>query len=363
MRRPVMTIHAIHRAMFAGFELLFRGRHVARDVFDGLALVIGVIDNRDDLPLIVDRDVADTRTFIEVPSMNSHRPLPSVAANLEQHRGRLRSVLLVVLVCGFHHELVAGETLRPMALLAGFPGRTEILHRSVNGPRVSVKNNRENLAHAGELGAHEPSRAWTDVAFHTVDAGVRGILIGGKLRNHDRVTGLAAELCGVHIFHAAVRSRSKDEDVHKRCRSDDEDAMTYHRLAKIDRRINVRKPAPGLELMVSQQNADGDEQQTKDENSRQNQEKQNPYVRMGRSWKQEIIKPEGDERNCSAGRKRGANESDQVLSQIVKKPNPARKRFAKSHRVRCPPFFSFGKRKSLLTAPTSSAGSPVLASK
>src|SRR5215469_1982956 len=192
MRRPVMTIHAIHRAMFAGFELLFRRLHVARDVFDGLALVIGVIDNRDGLPLIVDRDVPDARTFIEVPAMNSHRPLPSVAANLEQHRGRLRSVLLVVLVSGFHDELVAGETLRPMALLASLPGRTEILHGSVNGPGVSVENDRENLAHAGELGAHEPSRTWTDVAFHAVDAVVEGILIGGKLRNHDRATGLSA---------------------------------------------------------------------------------------------------------------------------------------------------------------------------
>src|SRR6516225_8390092 len=122
--------------------------------------------------------------------------------------------------------------------------------------------------------------------------------------------------------------------------------MTDHRLAKIDRRVNVQKLALGLELTASQPNPDRNEQQAKDENSRQNQEKQNPYVRMGRSWKQEIIKPEGDQRNRAAGSKRGPNETDGVMPQIVKGPNPAPNRFARRHLVSCPPFSSFGKRKS-----------------
>src|SRR5215831_9231979 len=108
--------------------------------------------------------------------------------------------------------------------------------------------------------------------------------------------------------------------------------------------------------MPSRQNADWDEQQTKDEYSRQNQEKQNPYVRMGRCGEQKIIKPEGDEGDCAAGRKRGASEADGILSQIVKKPNPAPRRFTKSHLFRCPPFCSFGRRKSPLNGASPSVG-------
>lgn len=43
VRGTIMTIHAIHRAMFAGIELLFPSLKVAREVFDSLALVVGVI--------------------------------------------------------------------------------------------------------------------------------------------------------------------------------------------------------------------------------------------------------------------------------------------------------------------------------
>lgn len=61
----------------------------------------------------------------------------------------------------------------------------------------------------------------------------------------------------------------------------------------------------------------------------------------------EVIKPEGDQCNRAAGRKRGANETDGVLSQIVKEPNPAPNRFARCHLVSRPPFSSFAKSASL----------------
>lgn len=141
-----------------------------------------------------------------------------------------------------------------------------------------MKGHGKDLSDAGELGAHEPACARTDVTFHAVDARVWGCLIGGKLRGYHRVTGLPAELGGIHVFLTAVRSSCKDEDVQKGCRSNDEGRTADHRLAKIDRRINVQNLALRLGLTASQPNADRNEQQAKDENSRQNQEKEEGWA-------------------------------------------------------------------------------------
>ena len=49
-------------------------------------------------------------------------PLPRAAADLQHEHGGGRRVGLVVRVLGAHHELVAVELLRPVALLAGLAG-------------------------------------------------------------------------------------------------------------------------------------------------------------------------------------------------------------------------------------------------
>ena len=211
-----------------------------------------------------------------------------------------------------------------------------------------MKGNRENLPHARELRTYEPSWSRTDVAFHAVDARVRGVLIGGKLRCHDRVAGLPAELRGIHVLDAAVRSGSEDEDVYKGCGPDDKNSVTDHGLAKIGRRINVQELSLGFELVAAHQNSDGNNQQTEGENSRQNQKEQNANIRMGRSWEQKIIKPEGHEGNRAAGGEHGADETDGILSKKVQEPHPAPDRFANGHIEVCSPYSSSGKKSILL---------------
>src|SRR5207248_10269938 len=96
-----------------------------------------------------------------------------------------------------------------------------------------MKGNRENLPHARELRTYEPSWSRTDVAFHAVDARGRGVLIGGKLRCHDRVAGLPAELRGIHVLDAEVGSGSEEEEVRKGCGPGDKQSVTDHGLGNI----------------------------------------------------------------------------------------------------------------------------------
>ena len=67
-----------------------------------------------------------------------------------------------------------------------------------------MEGHRKDLAHAGELAAHEPGSAGTDVAFDALHARVRRFLVGGVLRLHHGVAGLAAERHRIHVIDGAV---------------------------------------------------------------------------------------------------------------------------------------------------------------
>ena len=89
---------------------------------------------------------------------------------------------------------VADELLGPVALLAGFLGRTQVLDRRGHRARIFVERGRVELVGAGNLGFDEPVGARADVAFHARHPGVGAVLVGDQFRFHHRVAGLAAEL-------------------------------------------------------------------------------------------------------------------------------------------------------------------------
>jgi hypothetical protein len=134
------------------------------------------------------------------------------------------------------------------------------------------------------------------------------------------VAGLPAELRSIHIFHAAVRSCSKDEDVQKGRGTNDKKSVPDHGFTEINGRVNVPQFSPGFERATPEQNAHGNQQQAQDENPGQNQKEQNADIWMRWSGQQKVIKPKGDQGNRASGSEYGANEADRILSEKVEEP-------------------------------------------
>ena len=68
-----MAVNAIHNPLLPHFEVLFADFAVRGDIFPGFILIVGVIDDRNDLPAFVRRDIANLRSVVDVLSMNAHR--------------------------------------------------------------------------------------------------------------------------------------------------------------------------------------------------------------------------------------------------------------------------------------------------
>ena len=111
-------------------------------------MIVGVINDGNDLTAIVDGDVTDARALVEVAAVNALRTGAGESADLEDKSGGEGGVLLVVLVVGFDEESVTRESLGPVALLAGLAGGTQVLHRGRNGTRIGFKGDSENLSEA-----------------------------------------------------------------------------------------------------------------------------------------------------------------------------------------------------------------------
>ncbi len=158
----------------------------------------------DILPLAIGGNVFDLRSLIEVMPVDSDASLPGVAADLHEENRVGARVFLVIGEVRSHDHFVARESLRPMALLARLARGTQLFHGRRDRRVVGVERDGDHLAHAGELGPSEPSRARTDMAFDAGHSLVRRIAVGREFGLHDGVTGLPAELGGIHVLDAVV---------------------------------------------------------------------------------------------------------------------------------------------------------------
>ena len=73
-----------------------------------------------------------------------------------------------------------------------------------------------DLAQTRKLRSYEPPGSGPDVTLHTSHAGVRRILVGRIFRGHHGVTRGAAETRRIHVFNAAIRSCTNDQEVDHR---------------------------------------------------------------------------------------------------------------------------------------------------
>ena len=99
-----------------------------------------------DLALVVGRHVVDLVADVHVPVNAFGRAGGGIsAASLDDHADLAQGVGFIVGVVREDFELPAVEFLRPMALLASFLCRAQIVHGCRNGPRVGIEYRRKNL--------------------------------------------------------------------------------------------------------------------------------------------------------------------------------------------------------------------------
>ncbi len=135
VRRPVVTVHAIHKVNGEFFQFVIRK-------------VNGFIP-KDDFRPVIEYDL-DPWNFLESRIgrleidffADGHVPVnarifPEIrisASRSHQKADLLRCVLLVVSKIGILHQLGSIKLLGPMALFAGLPGRAQVFNRYGNGP-------------------------------------------------------------------------------------------------------------------------------------------------------------------------------------------------------------------------------------
>ena len=170
---------------------------------------------------------------------------------------------------------------------------------------------------------------WHCYAIH---ARMRRTLIGAELRSHHGVTRLPAERGGVHVGDALIGRKTENHDVQERGDTDKHQAVPYHRRLHVDGGINGRQFTGGPELAAAKEYPDGHQQEAKDKNSGQQQENQNTDIRVGRTGQDEIVNPESDQGDGTAGGQYHADEAQRVLAQVVEQPGPVFHCVMRTHR-------------------------------
>ena len=250
---------------------------------------------------------------------------PLLASHLEGEHGVAQGVGLVVGVFLLDQELVAGELLGPVALLAGLAGRAELVDGARDGPGIGPEGHREDLAHPGELRLHEPPGPGSDVALHAAHPRMRRVHEGGVLGGHDRVAGEAAELRGVQVLHALVGGRAHDGHVQDRDSSQEEQGVANDRGLEVHPRVLGGELPLHAQPAAPPQQPERDEGQAEGEDRGQDHEEQDPEVGMDGPLARELEQPEphqGDSGRRGEGR---SHQADRVVSEVDGQPAPVPK--------------------------------------
>src|SRR5262245_18722319 len=139
MRRPVVTIDAVHAALVAARNFIGRKRSIPIVVLNQISLSILDAHPGNDLALIVERDVGDLIRQVHVP-MNARYDagLWTATFDMNDHAPLSQCVLLVITITVENFHFVAIKLLGPVATLTSAFGWAQIVHRRWNRPRVLV---------------------------------------------------------------------------------------------------------------------------------------------------------------------------------------------------------------------------------
>ncbi len=215
------------------------------------------------------------------PGGGAHRRFGT--ARFDEQLDLVAGVLLVRVKMGAGPQLRSEELLRPVALLAGFPRRAQVLDRRMDRPTEGVERHGQHLAHAADLRLHVPVGARADVAGGAADAGVRRVQVAGVLGVHDRVADLPAKLRRVGVVVPLVTAdRNQGQDNESPEREDHEQPAMVRVVG-----IKVRQPRPFGDFRVEppsfpalEHRAQGDQGQPRDQNRGKHQERPQPGVRV-----------------------------------------------------------------------------------
>ena len=138
--------------------------------------------------------------------------------------------------------------------------------------REGMEGDFQDLLGAVHFGGEIRLEAGTDVAFNTRDVRVGPDLISRILRNH-HVAGFAAKLRGVHVSGAAVTGDGNHEQIDNGSHKNDVEAVPKDAIVEIDAGKFGGNLTGYLQLLAPHEQADGNEDQSRDEEGRQNQER------------------------------------------------------------------------------------------
>ena len=120
--------------------------------------------------------------------------------------------------------------------------------------KLGMECHRKDLPETGQLGSHEPRGAGTDMARDALQAGMRRPLIGRKLRLHDGMAHLTAELPRLHIRDTLKGGGRDNEQIYDGEERHDAELAPYTWHAEIElwivqRFVTLLSPAhrgPGI---------------------------------------------------------------------------------------------------------------------
>ena len=189
MGGAVVAVDAIQPAQLARFPgffhkiLLAHAYQVAGKIFLHAAIFLLHTDPANALALAVHRYVVHLTLDVPVNAL-AFAGHGIKAAHLEDEGGLAGGVGLIIQVVHLGFGDVVLEGCRCMAVLAGFSGGAQVVHRAKDRPAIVVGDGADQLAGAIDLGLDERHKTFTHVAMHTSHIAVRRLLETGHLRIH-----------------------------------------------------------------------------------------------------------------------------------------------------------------------------------
>jgi hypothetical protein len=203
--------------------------------------------------------------------VNASQSSPS---DVHQQHGFGAAVGYIILIGRDHAEAWPDRCVPLVAMFTSFRGGDQlvILHRGLNGPRVTIEHHRHQLAGARHFGLQPAGGSGCDVAIGA-GQGLMGRLsgVGGELGLHN-VAGLAAKLIGIHVLNGAIAELAGDDYV-RHGHDAEEDSRTAPGGSPIFDFVQIAR-----ELVLGECDADRDKNQSGEENDGNRNEDQEPNV-------------------------------------------------------------------------------------
>ena len=138
---------------------------------------------------------------------------------------------------------------------------------------VDIQRHLDKLTHTGSFAADPTTRTGCHVTLNLLYPGVRRVLVSRKLRTHD-VAGRATEVWRFHVFNGAVGELCTDQNI-RNCGEPKEPQQPMHCGLTVESLLYQTL----LNLTLAQIDAGRNQQQTREEHYRNDQEDDDPGVR------------------------------------------------------------------------------------